>query len=122
MRSLLVVLLVGIIILSISVKAAFLIVLVIAMVMSIIAPFYDVPGLIENGKLKYYSLFLLAEQEKDGLVKIHGGTLFDYYFTFKKEMTSQESTKLVLLEYLKGLRKLANDILETHNRGKPKCT
>jgi hypothetical protein len=50
---------------------------------------------------------LLAEREKNNRIKIHGGTLFDYYFVFRREMTAQERTRLVLLEYLKGLRNLA---------------
>ena len=109
MVSLLVILSIGTFIVLISPKIAFLIVIILAIMISIVAPFFDVPPLIEKGKLKYYSLFLLAEQEKDKIIKIHGGTLFDYYFVFQGEMTKQERTKIVLLEYLKGLRNLVQN-------------
>ena len=85
--SLLLILLIGLIIIILSPKLGFLIIVPISMMILIIAPFFDVPSLIENGQLKYYSLFLLAEQEKDGIITIHGGTLFDYYFVFQKEMS-----------------------------------
>lgn len=104
--SLLLVLSIGGIMLLISPKLLFFIVIIIAIIISVIAPFFDVPSLIEKEKLKYYSLFFLTEQEKDKVIKIHGGTLFDYYFVFQKDMSKQERTKLVLLEYLKGLKKL----------------
>ncbi len=107
------ILIIGVIIITISPKFSFTIILVVAIAISIIAPFFDVPSLIEKGQLKYYSLFLLAEQEKDKTIKIHGGTLFDYYFVFQKEMTQQERTKIVLLEYLKGLRNLVENTNES---------
>ena len=104
---------IGIFIILISPKLAFLSVIIIAIVILLpIAPFFDVPSSIEKGSLKYYSLFLLAEQEKNKIIKIHGGTLFDYYFVFQKEMTKQERTKIVLLEYLKGLRNLVENTNE----------
>jgi hypothetical protein len=76
------------------------------------APFFDVPSLIKREKLTYYSLFMLAEQEKDKIIKIHGGTLFDYYFVFQEKMTKKERTRIVLLEYLRGLRNLAESTNE----------
>lgn len=112
LSSLIATLSIGILLFLINPKLTFLIVIIIPIVISIIAPFFDVPSLIEKKKLRYYSLFLLAEQENDKTIKIHGGTLFDYYFVFQAQMTKQERTKIVLLEYLKGLRDLAKNIDE----------
>jgi hypothetical protein len=33
----------------------------------------------------YYSPLFITEKPKDGLIKIHGGTLFDYYFVIEKK-------------------------------------
>ncbi|WP_139262946.1 hypothetical protein [Flammeovirga pacifica] len=74
--------------------------------LSIIAPFIDVPSMVKSGKITYHSLFFLAEKENKGVIKVHGGTLFDYYFVFQKNMKGQERTKLVIYEYLKGLKNL----------------
>jgi hypothetical protein len=52
--------------------------------LSILAPFIDTPFLVKKGKLKYYSKLLLAEN--DNVMVIHGGTLFDYYFTLDKTL------------------------------------
>ena len=112
LSSLIAILSIGIFLFLISPKLTFLIIIVIPILISIIAPFFDVPSLIEKEKLKYYSLFLLAEQEIDKTIKIHGGTLFDYYFVFQEQMPKQERTKIVLLEYLKGLRELAKNTNE----------
>ncbi len=104
--SLVFIILSGVLIATMSLKFSFLIVVVIALIISVVAPFFDVPTLVEKGKLTYHSLFLLAEEEKDRLIKIHGGTLFDYYFTFPEDMSGADRTKLVLLEFLKGLKHL----------------
>lgn len=109
LSSLFIVVSIGIILYVIDPKYLLLIALIIPILISIIAPFFDVPSLVEKRKLKYYSLFLLAEQEENKTIKIHGGTLFDYYFVFHKEMTKQERKKVVLLEYLKGLKHLVHD-------------
>ena len=104
--SILLILTIAILTILIAPQVALINIIVIAIIISIIAPFFDIPTLIEKGKLKYYSLFLLTEEEKNKTIKIHGGTLFDYYFVFQKNMTAQERRKIVLLEYLKGLQKL----------------
>ena len=95
------------VLLFINPKALILVVFFIPLILSIIAPFFDIPGLVKQGKLTYHSLFLLAEQEKAQVIKIHSASLFDYYFVFEKDMSKQTRTQLVLLESLKGLRDLA---------------
>jgi hypothetical protein len=107
--SLIIVVVITLILLSVSLNLSLLLPLVIGIVITLIAPFFDVPSLVEKGGLKYYSLFLLAEKEKKGIIKIHGGTLFDYYFVLSKNMNGQERTKLILLEYLKGLINLIKE-------------
>ena len=82
---------------------------ILVITLSLIAPFYDVPPLVQKGHLTYQSLFLLTEKEKQGVIKIHGGTLFDYYFVLNDEMSGEERTNLILSEYLKGLLNLINN-------------
>ncbi|MAX81488.1 MAG: hypothetical protein CL843_15110 [Crocinitomicaceae bacterium] len=74
-----------------------------AILITIIAPFYDTPTLVQQQKLHYHSPFFITETEKDGVLKMHGGTLFDYYFTLPKNSKEQDHTRLILCEYLKGL-------------------
>lgn len=80
-----------------------------AMSLSVIAPFFDVPNMVRSGKLKYYSLFLLAEKERNGIIKLHGGTLFDYYYTLPEKFNGQQRTRLILSEMLKGLLNLTHE-------------
>lgn len=73
---------------------------------SIIAPFFDVPSLVANGKLIYRSPFLLSEQESNGKIVLHGGTLFDYYFSFIRSDGSGRRTQRVVCEFMRGLLKI----------------
>ena len=74
-----------------------------SVIISIIAPFFDTPSLKKSGKLIYYSSLFLTEKPKDGIIKIHGGTLFDYYFVIDKKMKGNQRTKFILQQYLQGL-------------------
>ncbi len=76
------------------------------MTLILLAPFIDTPTLVKNGKLKYYSSLLLAENEKNNSISIHGGTLFDYYFIFDKNSSGTERKKIILQQYLEGLLNL----------------
>ncbi len=80
----------------------------IAVTISIIAPFYDVPALVRNGKLYYYSPMLLAEKVKNGIIKIHGGTLFDYVFCIDKNLNGNQRTNAILKSYIDGIINLIN--------------
>lgn len=73
---------------------------------TIVAPFFDVPSLVKKGGLTYHSLFLLAEKPKKDTVTLHGGTLFDYYFTLERGWSGQLRTAFILAEYLRGLLSL----------------
>ena len=90
----------GLILGLINTKLLPLIILVIVIIISLIAPFFDVPSLVEKGSLKYHSLFLISEKKNKEIIKIHGGTLFDYYFVFNENWNGKERTKLIILEYL----------------------
>ena len=101
-----VVLLIGLLLFLVNIKLLLILPAVLAIVLSIIAPFFDVPSMVKADKLKYYSLFLLAEKERNGTLKVHGGNLFDYYFVFDRSLNAQERKRLVILEYLRGLSSL----------------
>ncbi len=51
----------------------------------------------------YYAPLFITEKPKDGLIKIHGGTLFDYYFAIEKNLNGRERTSYIMYEYLNGL-------------------
>ncbi|WP_116107966.1 hypothetical protein [Lewinella sp. IMCC34191] len=74
-----------------------------AITLTVVASFFDVPSLVERGKLTYYSPFLLGEEPKNGRMTVHGGTLFDYYFTLDRSDPGTVRTRQVLVEYLRGL-------------------
>ncbi len=61
------------IILSIYSKIYLIGIFTIIIVLSIIAPFYDMPSLKKNGSVIYFSSLLISEKPKNGLIKIHGG-------------------------------------------------
>ncbi|MBC9796970.1 hypothetical protein [Sinomicrobium weinanense] len=81
----------------------FLIPFFVVITLSVIAPFFDVPSMVGKGHLRYFSSLFLAEKEKDGVIVIHGGTLFDYYFAIPKNLNGKQRTAFILSEYLKGL-------------------
>lgn len=77
-----------------------------AIILSVIAPFYDTPSLKKSGRLIYLSPLFLTEKEKDGVIKIHGGTLFDYVFVLDKKMSGKLRTLFIVQQYLQGLLNL----------------
>ncbi|MGB3798956.1 MAG: hypothetical protein WA952_04025, partial [Lewinella sp.] len=85
--------------------------LFVSLTLTLVAPFFDVPGMVQRGMLDYYSDFLLGEEPKDGVMTIHGGTLFDYYFTLDRSLPGPVRTRQVLVGYLRGL--LA--VIEAHD-------
>lgn len=83
--------------------------------LSIIAPFYDVPSLKKKGSLIYYSSLFVAEKESKGVVKIHGGSLFDYVFVLDKSLNGSQRTNFILQQYVEGLLNLINDFEKRQN-------
>ena len=71
--------------------------------LTVVAPFFDVPSLVRRGELVYYSPFLLAERPRQGRLKLHGGTLFDYYFSLDRQQNPGRRVQAVLAGYLRGL-------------------
>ena len=78
-------------------------ILIFGITLSIIAPFFDMPSLKKSGRMIYYSPLFITEKPKDGLIKIHGGTLFDYYFVIEKKMNGKQRTDFIIQQYLDGL-------------------
>jgi hypothetical protein len=85
-----------------------------SIVLSLISPFFDMPSLKKSGKMIYYSPLFIAERPKNGSIKIHGGTLFDYYFVIDKKMNRKQRTNFIIQQYLDGLLRL----MEKHGNNK----
>jgi hypothetical protein len=83
--------------------------LFISITLSIIAPFFDVPSLAKKGQLIYYSPLFLIEKEKNGVLTIHGGTLFDYYYVIDRDLNGAQRTNLIIRGYLDGLLNLIEE-------------
>ncbi|MBW8241592.1 hypothetical protein K1F50_02185 [Muricauda oceani] len=81
----------------------FLAVIAILAILTLVAPFIDVPTMKKSGKLRYHSLLMLSEKPKDGVIKIHGGTLFDYVFVIDKKMGGNQRRSFIIQQYLEGL-------------------
>jgi hypothetical protein len=81
-------------------------ILTLAIVLSIIAPFFDTPSMKKNGRLIYYSPLFLTEKEKNGMIKMHGGTLFDYVFVIDRKLSGNQRTNFIIQQYLQGLLNL----------------
>ncbi len=60
----------------------------------------------------YYSPLFITEKPKNGLIKIHGGTLFDYYFVIDKKMNGKQRTDFIIHQYIVGILSL----IEKHKK------
>ena len=85
-----------------------------AITLSILAPFLDVPLLKKSGKLTYHSALFLSEKPHKGIIKIHGGTLFDYVFVIDKKMSGSQRTNFIMQQFAEGLLHL----IETYENTK----
>ncbi len=95
---------------SLSIGAYPLPMLFIAVTLSVVAPFFDVPSMKKKGKLIYYSPLFVAEEEKNGVIQIHGGTLLDYVFAVDRSLNGKQRTIQVLMGYIAGMLNL----IESH--------
>lgn len=84
-------------------------ILTFSIILSIVAPFFDVPSLMRSGRMIYYSPLFLTEKPKNGLIKIHGGTLFDYFFVIDRKMNGKQRTNFIIQQYLEGLLSLMEE-------------
>lgn len=89
--------------LSIYTGIYFIAVIGFSIILSLVAPFFDVPSLKKSGRMIYHAPLFITEKPKDGLIKVHGGTLFDYYFVIDRSMNGRERTSYIINEYLNGL-------------------
>lgn len=103
-----------IIILSWWTKMYLLIFIALPVIISLVAPFFDAPSLKESGRVVYLSSLLLAEIPKKGIMKIHGGTLFDYVFVIDRKMNGKQRTNFILSKFLQGLLKLIEEKRNTN--------
>ncbi|MFN0290405.1 hypothetical protein [Pedobacter helvus] len=103
-----------IIILSWWTKMYLLIFIALPVIISLVAPFFDAPSLKESGRVVYLSSLLLAEIPKKGIMKIHGGTLFDYFFVIDRKMNGKQRTNFILSKFLQGLLKLIEEKRNTN--------
>lgn len=68
--------------------------------------FIDIPLGQRNGVFTYHSSLLFTSKEQDGIIEIHGGTLFDYFFTLNTAQSKRERKKIIICTYLDGLLNL----------------
>ncbi|MBN7799956.1 hypothetical protein J0A67_03740 [Algoriphagus aestuariicola] len=87
----------------------FLVVLVLPIVLSLIAPFFDTPSLVKSGSLSYHSLLFLSEKPTDNTIKIHGGTLLDYVFVINRKLNGRQRRDFIVQQYLEGLLNLMEE-------------
>jgi hypothetical protein len=66
-------------------------------------------------KLTYYSSLFIAEKEEKGVIKVHGGSLFDYVFVIDKSLSGKQRTNFTLQKYLEGILNLIKDYEEDRN-------
>ena len=79
---------------------------ILALSLSIFAPFVDMPSGIKAGSLVYYSPLLIGEKVKHQRLVLHGGTLFDYYFVLDRTMNTRQCKKAIFACYIDGLLNL----------------
>lgn len=84
------------------------------------APFIDLPMGTKSGKFRYHSPFLISEAEQNNLITIHGGTLFDYYYTVPASINGAERTRYVLKGYMLGLINLISEYEDADRKGELK--
>ena len=77
-----------------------------ALLLTVFAPFVDIPSGIKAGSLIYYSPMLIGEKLRKGRIVLHSGSLFDYYFVLDRTQSANENKKYVFTAYIDGLLKL----------------
>lgn len=80
--------------------------LFIAATLSVIAPFFDQPAMKKRGDLVYYSSLFVAERERNGVIKVHGGSLLDYAYVIDRSLNGTQRINQVLIGYIDGLLNL----------------
>lgn len=94
-----------------STKFWFLLVLI-QPVMSIFSSFIDVPMGRKKGNIVYYSPLLLSSAIRNNTIQLHGGTLFDYYYTLSMQKSESRNKKAILYSYMEGMINMLNSFNE----------
>lgn len=106
MNMLLILLPVFVIILFAALIKSFGLIILAGIIFSTFICFIDIPLGQRNGVFTYHSPLLFTSKEKDGIIEIHGGTLFDYFFTLDTNQSKRERKKVIICAYLEGLLNL----------------
>lgn len=83
-------------------------------ILSVFAPFIDVPIGRNKGNIIYFSPLLLSSSVKNNSIQLHGGTLFDYYYTLSIEKSESRNKKAILYSYMEGLLNLLDSFGENN--------
>jgi len=71
--------------------------------LSVFSSFIDVPVGRRKGNIVYYSPLLLSSALKNNKIQLHGGTLFDYYYTLSMHKSESRNKKAILYSYMDGM-------------------
>ncbi len=83
--------------------------LLLALLLQVAAPFLDTPSGRARGSLVYYAPLFLVEPLREGVMVLHGGTLFDYWFVLRGPMSAHERRQRVVRDFLRGLIAVAEE-------------
>jgi hypothetical protein len=89
-----------------------IILILIQPVISIYASFIDVPTGRWKGQIIYYSPLLLSSAVRNNKIQLHGGTLFDYYYTLSMHKSESRNKKAILYSYMEGLLNMLDSFSE----------
>lgn len=89
-----------------------IILILIQPVISIYASFIDVPTGRRKGQIIYYSPLLLSSALKNNKIQLHGGTLFDYYYTLSMHKSESRNKKAILYSYMEGMINMLDSFSE----------
>lgn len=93
----------------------YFLVVLLPLVLLVAAPFMDLPMGRKSGKFIYYSPVFITEKEKNDRIIVHGGTLFDYYFSIDPDLSPKKRTQTVLYGYIYGLSELISEYEQQYN-------
>lgn len=68
-----------------------------------------------HGGIWNITLYFFLPKKKNGVLIIHGGTLFDYVFVINRKMSVKQRTHFILRQYLTGLLNLIDECTENED-------
>jgi ABC-type multidrug transport system fused ATPase/permease subunit len=84
-------------------------------VISIFASFIDVPTGRQKGQIIYFSPLLLSSAVRKNKIQLHGGTLFDYYYTLSIHKSEKRNKKAILYSYTEGMLNMLDNFVQHHD-------